>query len=205
VNDVFSQVVDVEDSDSSKSFMMKKNLATQDIISLNVSYPFQYKNFSSFINVNTYYSMFEADFGENRKVNADVFSTSVYMQNSYKFKETWTAELSGWYNSPSIWQGTFKSKGMGGADLGLQKTILKGKATVKGSVGDIFRTMKWDSESEFAGQYMHVWGGWESRQYKLNFTYRFGNNQVKAARQRRTGSEEENKRVQSGGGTGIGQ
>jgi hypothetical protein len=35
-------------------------------------------------------------------------------------------------------------------------------------------------------------------------SYRFGNNQVKASRQRKTGLEDENKRVNSGGG-GIGQ
>ena len=45
----------------------------------------------------------------------------------------------------------------------------------------------------------------ESRQFKLNFVYRFGNNQVKAARQRATGTDEENKRVGSSGGGPIGQ
>jgi iron complex outermembrane recepter protein len=40
---------------------------------------------------------------------------------------------------------------------------------------------------------------------KLNFTYRFGNSQVKAARQRKTGLEEETKRAaDSGGGMGGG-
>jgi hypothetical protein len=42
-------------------------------------------------------------------------------------------------------------------------------------------------------------GAWESRQFKLNFTYRFGSNQVKAARQRNTGIDEENKRANSNG------
>ena len=43
-------------------------------------------------------------------------------------------------------------------------------------------------------------GGFESRQFKLNFTYRFGNNQVKASRQRKTGTDEENQRVGNQGG-----
>lgn len=205
VADVFSQLVDVDKLDSSKSFMTKKNLATQDIISLNVSYPFSYKNFSSFVNVNSYYSHFKADNGPNRKVDVDVFAATVYSQNSLKFAKTWTAELSGWFSSPSIWQGTFKSKAMGGVDVGMQKQLLSGKATIKASVSDVFKTMQWSSTSDYAGQYMKVWGGWESRQFKLNLSYRFGNNQVKAARQRKTGLEDENKRVQSAGGGGIGQ
>lgn len=40
----------------------------------------------------------------------------------------------------------------------------------------------------------------ELRQVKLNFSYRFGSNTVKAARQRNTGIEDENKRANSDGG-----
>jgi iron complex outermembrane receptor protein len=112
--------------------------------------------------------------------------------------------MSGWYSSPSIWQGTFKTKQMWSIDGGLQKTVLKGKGTVKASVSDIFKTLKWSSTSDFSGQFIRANGGFESRQFKLNFTYRFGNNQVKAARQRKTGTEDENKRVGQGGGGGIG-
>jgi len=57
----------------------------------------------------------------------------------------------------------------------------------------------------FAGQYAVASGNWESRLFKLNFSYRFGSNEVKAARQRNSGAEEESKRVQSGDNNGIRQ
>ncbi|MEJ7588616.1 MAG: hypothetical protein WKI04_13730, partial [Ferruginibacter sp.] len=59
----------------------------------------------------------------------------------------------------------------------------------------------------FAGQRTNLSSRWESRQFKLNFVYRFGSNQVKAARQRGTGADDEIKRVQQSGGAtpGIGQ
>jgi iron complex outermembrane receptor protein len=204
VNDVFSQLIDVDPVDKSKSFMTRKNLATQDIISLNVSYPFQYKSFSSFANLNSYYSHYMADNGPGKKIDLDVVAASLYMQNTLRFAKTWTAELSGWFTSPSIWQGTFKSKSMGGMDIGLQKTLFEGKANIKASVSDVFQTMRWSSTSNYAGQTMDMNGGWESRQFRLNFSYRFGNNQVKAARQRNIGADEEKKRAEGGGG-GIGQ
>jgi hypothetical protein len=47
-----------------------------------------------------------------------------------------------------------------------------------------------------------VSGNYESRQFRLNFSYRFGSNQVKQARQRKTSIDEENKRTQGGGGIG---
>jgi len=77
---------------------------------------------------------------------------------------------------------------------------MKGRATVKTSVSDIFHSMRFRGESNFAGQTTNFSFSQESRQFKLNFTYRFGSNTVKAARQRTTGAEDELKRVQQGGG-----
>ncbi|RYF92391.1 MAG: TonB-dependent receptor, partial [Chitinophagaceae bacterium] len=182
VADVFAQLFDR--SEVSKTVMKKENLATQDIVSLNVSYPFIKKQFTSFVNLNSSYSKFKADYGVGRKIDADVFNVGLFMQNSLKFAKTWTAELSGWFNSPSIWQGTMKSKSMGGMDLGVQKSVLQNKATIKASMGDILNTMRWSGTSDFSGQKMTANGTWESRVFKLNFSYRFGNAQVKAARQR---------------------
>jgi hypothetical protein len=201
VQDIFSQLIDT--AETSKSFISKQNLATQDIVSLNISYPFMYKKFSSFFNLNSSYAAYKANFGPGRKVDLDVFSYNFYMQNSLKIGNTWSAELSGFYTSPSIYQGTFKSKAMGGMDIGAQKTIWKGKGTIKATVSDVFHTMRWSGTSNFAGQYMRASGTWESQQFRLNFSYRFGNSQVKAARQRKNAIEEENKRTQGGGG-GIG-
>lgn len=205
VSDMFTQLVDT--ANKSRSFISKQNLATQDIVSLNVSYPFSYKSYSAFGNLNTYYSHYKANFGSaERNVNLDVFAFSIYMQHSIKFgkKKDWTGEVSGWYASPSIWGGTFKSKEMWSVDAGVSKTVLKGKGMLKASVSDIFQTMRWRGISDFAGQHTVASGGWESRQFKLNFSWRFGSNTVKAARQRKSGAEDESKRVGSQGG-GISQ
>lgn len=201
VKDMFSQIVDV--TEKSRSYITTKNLATQDVVSLNISYPFQYKWYSVFANLNTYYSKFKADNGPDRKIDLDVFSFNLYAQQTFRFGKGWTGELSGFYTAPSVWQGTFKSIGMGGLDGGLSKNVLKNKGTLKIALSDMFRTMKWKGTSEYANQYTRANGNWESRQFKVNFTYRFGNNQVKAARQRNTGLEEENKRATSSGG-GLG-
>ena len=162
-----------------------------------------YKQYSLFANLNSYYSHYKADLGgAGRIIDLDVFAFNFFAQNSIKFgkKKDWTAELSGFYNSPSIWQGTFKMNAMYSIDAGLQKTIFKGKGNLKASVSDIFKTLKFGGSSTFAGQTTRVSGSFESRQFKLNLTYRFGNNQVKAARQRKTSQEEESSRVGSQGG-----
>jgi hypothetical protein len=200
VKDVFGQLVDT--AQGIKGYLVNSNIASQDITSLNVSYPFQFRNYNLFTNVNTYYSKNKADFGANRNLNLDVWAVNIYAQNSYRFKKGWSAELSGFYTSPSIWQGTLKTASMWSADAGVQKQIWNGKGTVKASVSDLFRSMKWSATSHFAGQDVAAAGRYESRQFKLNFSYRFGNKNVKSARQYKTGLEEESNRAQSSGGLG---
>ena len=124
------------------------------------------------------------------------------MQNSFKLGKGFTAELSGFYNSPSIWQGSFKSKSIYNIDAGLQKTLFKGKGTIKAAVGDVFNSLKFRGTSNFSGQQNTFYGKPESRQFKLSFSMRFGSTQVKAARQRKSAIEEENKRTENSGGMG---
>lgn len=201
VNDVFTQLIDT--AEKSKSFITKKNLAKQDVVSLNISYPFQKAWYSAFVSVNVNYSHYQANFGAGRTVDLDAVSANVYMQNTFKLGKGYTGEISGWYNAPGIWQGTFRSIGLGSLDLGLQKQVLQGKGNIKISVSDVLFTSKWGGESNFAGQFLRANGNWESRQFRLNFTYRFGKLSVKNAPQRKTAVEDESKRVQSGGG-GLG-
>ena len=206
VTDMFTQLVDT--AEKSKTFISKQNLATQNITSLNISYPFMYKTYMAFVNFNTYYSRYKADFGGgSRVINLDVFAYTVYMQHTLKMgkKKPVTAELSGFYASPSVWQGTFKSKAIWSMDAGLSKNVLKNKGTVKMSVADIFWTQKFKGEANFAGQKSIASGGMDSRQFRINFSYRFGSNQVKAARNRNSGLEDEKSRTQSSGGLGGGQ
>jgi iron complex outermembrane recepter protein len=201
VKNMFVQLPDT--TEKTKSFLSKRNLATQDVISFNMSYPFQYKSFSVFANMNANYSHYVADFGTGRKVDLDAFGYTFYAQNSLKFAKTWTAELSGFYNAPTIYQGSFKANALWSVDAGLQKQLLNNKINIKASVSDLFNSLKFKGTTEFAGQKSEFSSKWESQQFKLSLTYRFGNNGVKAARQRNTGAEEETKRVSNGGG-GIG-
>jgi len=89
-------------------------------------------------------------------------------------------------------------------DIGVQQQVLQGKGTLKATVTDVLGTFHWAGTSNTTGQTVRVNGGWESRQFRINFSYRFGSNQVKSARQRKAGSEDEDKRTQGGGGLGVG-
>jgi len=205
VKDMFAQWIDT--IQKTKGFVSKKNLATQDIVSFNISYPFQHKSYSVFANLSSNYAKYKADFGPGRKVDQSAFGLVLYAQNSYKFgkTKTWGAELTGFYVAPTIQQGAFRSNSLWNVDGGLSKLIWKNKGTIKLSYSDIFNSFHFTGKQEFAGQLTRVNANWESQQIKLNFVYRFGSNQVKAARNRNIGAEEENKRTQGGTGLNVGQ
>jgi iron complex outermembrane recepter protein len=200
VKGMFAQIPEIK---GSKNIMTRKNLTTQDVVSLNISYPFSYKWYSFFSNATTSWSKFKDNNSDpTRKVDIDVLSFSYFMQNSFKLGKGFTAELSGFYNSPSVWMGAFKSKAIYAIEAGVQKTLFKGKGTVKVAVGDIFNTLKFRGTSDYAGQTNDFRGKPESRQLKLSFNVRFGSTTIKAARQRNSGVEDEKKRTESSGGLG---
>ncbi len=88
------------------------------------------------------------------------------------------------------------SRSQWGLAAGGQKTVLKGKGTLRLNVTDIFWTNRPRATVKYEGSYLENWHAYrESRVANLSFTYRFGNNKVQAARKRTTASEEEIRRT----------
>lgn len=203
INDFRAQWIDT--LEKTKSYITQRNIASQEIANINFSLPIQVtKKWSLYANINAFRSSFKANLGDDQNVNYAFTSGNIYMQNSFTLNDGFTAEVSGFATAPGVWGGTIKSKALGGMDIGFQKTLFKSKGTVKISYTDLFKTMRWKGNSDYNGSSFNGGGRWEATQIKLNLTYRFGNNQVKAARQRKAGSEEENKRLQQSGGIGSG-
>lgn len=196
--DLITRLTDIDERNENASFITYENIASQNNLSLNISYPFPVtKWWNAFVNLSSYYTHNEADFGDGKIVDLDVYAYNVYGQNTFTLPKGFVFEISGWYNSPSIWGGNFKTNSMGSMDMGLQKKILEDKATLKLTLSDVFKTNEWESETVFGALYMTAGGGWDSRRLRVNFSYRFGNDQVKSARRRSTGLEDEKKRVKS--------
>lgn len=202
VNNVFVQLVDT--TEGSKSFISKENLAKQQTIGFTASYPFQRKKYSLITSINAFYSMFEGAFGLNREVDLNVFTVNGYVQQSYKISPLYSVDMSIWASSPSVWQGTFKSSAIGMLDVGASRQVFKNNGTIRIVVTDVFKTLGWKGTNSFAGQNLIASGKFESRQLKLSFTWRFGNSEVRASRDRNSGLEEEQKRVNAEG-SGLGQ
>jgi hypothetical protein len=200
VSNLFTTIPDT--TDRSKTVVTAVNLANQYITGLTIGYPFNYKWYSLYANVNGHYALYKSNFGgPGRIVDLNIFNTTIYTQHVFRLGSGWTANITGFYVGPNILQASLIARHMWSIDGGLQKTLFNGNGMIKASVSDIFNTLHYSLTSNFAGQYLVDNGGYESRQLKLYFTYRFGNKQVKAASRHVPGAEDENKRVNGGGGT----
>jgi len=186
--------------DASKLIDERENLASQDILSVNIGFPLQYKWYSMYASFTGVYALNKANFGPGRIIDLNVFNATVFSQHRFRLGRGWTGELTQYFTSPNIWQATLRSHSLWSLDAGLQKIIFNGNGNLKVAVSDIFHTLDWSASSDFAGQYIRTSGGYESRLLKLNLTYRFGNKQLKAARRHSNAAEEETKRVGNGGG-----
>ena len=191
----------LDSTEKTRTFITKKNLASQNIVNINFSLPFTItKWWNLYTTLNFYNSQYHANFGPGKIVDINVTSYSFYAQNSFKLGYGFTGELSGFYNGPSVSAGTFKTKPFGSVDIGIEKKLFSDKATVKLSYTDFLHTLQWQAESNYSGTYLLANSVWESKQFRMNFTYRFGSKQIKENRLHGPGNEEEKIRAATSGG-----
>ncbi|MCW3093257.1 MAG: Outer rane receptor protein mostly Fe transport [Ferruginibacter sp.] len=185
----------VTDTTANATFIQQKNLATQQILSFNIgsSLPIR-KWWNGYANIWYNYQMFNGAIND-KALSINIPSYGAYLQQSFTLGKNYTAELSGYFNGPSVWGATWKTKPQGGLDIGLQKAIFQKRATIKISATDIFKTNPWTAISDFGGTYIKGSGAWESRTFRMSFNWRFGSNEIKNARDRKTGLESEAKRI----------
>ncbi|MDP5092566.1 MAG: TonB dependent receptor [Polaribacter sp.] len=192
VSDFFAQVT--EDGGNNQNFINERNVANQKVLNLGISYPSKFTNWwSYYISINTSRSIYEATNDDFLGISQN--SLSFYAQNTFKLPNDFRFEISGWYSSPSIWSGTYRTKSLGSLNIALQKKFLNDKLNVSIGADDILFTSPWSGTTQFGDLFIDGSGGGDSRQFKINLTYNFGSNEVKKERNRKTGIEDEKERI----------
>ena len=188
------------------SFISLVNIGSREVVSFNVSAPIGItKWWSSYTNLNLSYQRNVGDFNAPGEIGKEIdlsrTTYNIFQQHTFTLPKGISIDLSGFYNSPSIWGANYLTGSFWMINAGAQKRILDNRATVKVSINDIFFSGQWTGIQEFGGLVFDASGGWESRTVNLNFSYNFGSQTVKKARRRKTGLQDESDRV---GGSGNG-
>ncbi len=132
--------------------------------------------------------------GPYRLTNASV-GLYANISNTIMITKGLMAELSATYNSPMAY-GVYKLKARYFIDAGIAKNILHNAGRLSLNVTDIFNTLTNKYDISSFGVVSSFNDKEESRFVKMVFTYKFGNQRVKAAGNRKTGIEKERERME---------
>lgn len=183
--------------DASRTYFIAQNLDHTQGFSLDISLSTDItKWWNIYVNVSGYHNVWRGDVTNGVKINNRTTAANMNAQSTFKIKNNWTIELSGWYNSP--YRRIDYNSAMGLMDLGVQKRFMKDNATLKFTFSDVLNTGRGGYHSEYAGVATDLRFKWEARMLRVNFNYRFGSSEIKGARNRRSGSEDELNRIKGG-------
>ncbi len=197
LNDYFSQifVIDSNSSNVNKNVIIytRGNVGTFHNIGLNASLQLPITKWWSLTSTAVY----------NHKIIKGVVWTPIKvavhqlnfsLNNQFRFKNGWAAEISGYYltNSQIDLQESLTPQGELGA--GISKQILKTQGTLRLNIRDMFYTQNYSGYSKFQNSDEPFEVKWDSRVVRLTFNWRFGKT-MKAIKRSGGSSDDETNRV----------
>ena len=132
----------------------------------------------------------------NEDLNIHGTNYTVNVTNQFTFKKGWSAELSGFYRTKAI-EGQILIHHIGQVTSGVKKDVLKGKASLKLTVRDMFGPMLVKGNINFQNTQASFSQYSDNRVASLTFNYRFGK-PIKGLKNRKSGgADTEQNRVKS--------
>jgi len=196
INDV---LISEEIKGSYYTFQIKENIASNRNIGLAVNYGKQltkWWNMNLFVNV--YNNKYEGVI-DTEHVNLNITAASMNFSSQFTFKKGWKAELSAFYNTKDLVSSNIMAEPMGMFSCGGSKSILKNKGTVKVNVRDPLYLMRFHGTTDLNNFTADINQKWDNRRLIFTFVYRFGKMNGQPQQRKKSGAEEEQNRVNTGG------
>lgn len=128
------------------------------------------------------------------KFNQAKWNWLAYFQVNANLPAGLKLELNGWYITRFLNE-FFTIEPLGSIDAGISKSFWNDRARISLSANDIFYTEKSHVTVDFADIIVDFREREDSRNFRLTFSYQFGNTKVKSSRRRELGVESETSRV----------
>ncbi|RYF99101.1 MAG: TonB-dependent receptor, partial [Chitinophagaceae bacterium] len=189
--------VEVTDTiDQNKIVMIPRNLGTQQHLAITLTQTLTLLPWWNISFNGTFFGLYnKIDFGAARKLNLRQAAGRLSLQQTFKLPYKLSAEIMAQYNSRRLTGANQFPKATSQVDLGLQRSFLDNKATLRLAYSDIYKGNQANSIQTVGGLYIRNYSYFETRQVKLNFSYRFATGNNKGPRNRSSALENENGRI----------
>ena len=176
--------------------MIPRNLGVQKSTSLSVTQNFTpAKWWDITFNGTAFHITNKMSFDKYRNFELKQLAGRLNLQQRFKLPFSIIGELSAYYNTKRLTGANELSRGTSQVDIGLQKSFMKNKAIIRLAFNDIYKGTKSRSVQSFDGFYLESYGYYETRQVRINFTYKFADSSIKGPRSRNSALENENGRI----------
>ncbi|OON68376.1 TonB dependent receptor [Hymenobacter sp. CRA2] len=172
------------------------NFGRLDNYSATLNFPLNLgQRISGFGGTNVFYNEYRSQYlgGEYRNAR---LSAMFYLQSKVRLPQRVNLEVTGFYHTAGV-NGLVNFRPFGMLGLGLQKSFWHELAQLRVSASDVLFTGKQRGTVRYQDMDVRFFTQNESQQVRVSFSYRFGNQQLLAARKRNTGLEEERGRVKA--------
>ena len=181
---------------TNQELIFAENLIGTNTASLTLSIPVTpVKWWNMFYNIMANYQTTSKYFGSQIS-EFEAGGMGIFSTQTFTLPKNFTLELSGFYGTGGLF-GIVAMDPIGTVNVGLQKKFGETGGTLRVGYDDVFNTLRFRGETDLPeqNQYFKADLVFQVPTFKIGYSYNFGNQQVKAKRERATGAEEERRRI----------
>jgi iron complex outermembrane receptor protein len=176
-----------------KTFQTNLNLATQNNYNINIYSPYTIANWwTGSFNLNGFYLGFKSPNVNGGSIDNGQAAFVLKTTQNLLFA-SFKGEISGDYRS-ALAYGIYNIYARYSVNAAVGRTFANKKINVKVGLDDVFNTLRNDISSDKLGNDFTIKQKRDTRLFRVNVTYNFGNSKIKK-RDHRTGAEDENSRA----------
>jgi hypothetical protein len=178
------------------TYTTPENLAAYENVAFELNFPLDFgKKISGYGGNQAIYNHYKADY-LNARFDRNKWNWLAYWQVAYKPNDSWNFEVSGYYMTQSL-QEFIIINHLGALNIAIQKSFWNKKGRLTLNINDMLYGEKTYGFLQYQEINVRFSELEESRNIRLSFRYSFGNQKLKAVRNRTSASDAEENRVKT--------
>ncbi|MGB0887075.1 MAG: outer membrane beta-barrel protein [Vicingaceae bacterium] len=178
-----------QDDNTGVSFATTVNLQQLEKYGASLFFPLDFiKKLEGYGGIMTNYQKYQAPYLDEN-YNKEKFNYTLFIEASYPITKTLKVEASAWYTSSNL-EGIMESNPLYGVSFGAQKTFFDNRLRITASLDDAFYEY-WTANIVYSNMDVDLKSTWETKIFRLNMTYKFGNRFLKKRKHQKNSAQEE--------------